>query len=86
MIVDRRITTYLYNKPMALHLYLPLHFCHAQGVLSGLVFGDILHIHQLCSDAWDIVKELSSFTTSLIKATNQLLVAIIDIQKVVLDD
>jgi hypothetical protein len=60
-IEGRHITTSLYAKPMALHLYLPPHSCHAPGVLSGLVFGNVLRIHQLCSDAKDVMKELKLF-------------------------
>jgi len=43
---------------MALHLYLPPHSCHAPGVLSGLVSGNILRIHQLCSDTKNVKKEV----------------------------
>jgi hypothetical protein len=46
---------------MALHLYIPPHSCHAMGVLSGIVFGNVLHIHQLCSRATNIVRELKLF-------------------------
>jgi hypothetical protein len=60
-IEGRHITTSLYAKPMALHLYLPPHSCHAPGVLSGLVFGNVLRIHQLCSDVKDVMKELKLF-------------------------
>ena len=60
-IEGRHIKSSLYAKPMALHLYLPPHSCHAPGVLSGLVFGNVLCIHQLCSDAKDIMKELKLF-------------------------
>jgi hypothetical protein len=54
----KKIISSLYAKPMALHLYIPPHSCHAPGVLSGLVFGNVLHIHQLCSNVKDIVKEI----------------------------
>jgi len=60
-IEGRHIKTSLYAKPMALHLYLPPHSCHAPGVLSGLVCGNILRIYTLCSDAKDIDKELKLF-------------------------
>ena len=60
-IEGRHIKSSLYAKPMALHLYLPPHSCHAPGVLSGLVFGNVLRIHQLCSDAKDVTKELKLF-------------------------
>ena len=53
--------SWIYAKPMALHLYLPPHSCHAPGVLSGLVFGNVLRIHQLCSDEKDVMKELKLF-------------------------
>ncbi len=54
----KKITSSLYAKPMALHLYIPPHSCHAPGVLSGLVFGNILCIHQLCSNVKVVVKEI----------------------------
>jgi hypothetical protein len=55
------VVTSLYAKPLALHLYLPPHSCHAPGVLSGLIFGNVLRIHQLCSATVDIKKELKLF-------------------------
>ena len=60
-IEGRHITTSLYAKPMALHLYLPPHSCHAPGVLSSLVFRNVLCIHQLCSNGKDVMKELKLF-------------------------
>ena len=60
-IEGRHIKSSLYAKPMALHLYLPPHSCHAPGVLSGLVFGNVLRIHQLCSDEKDVMKEIKLF-------------------------
>jgi hypothetical protein len=60
-IEGRKVVTSLYAKPLALHLYLPPHSCHAPGVLSGLIFGNVLCIHQLCSAAADIKKELKLF-------------------------
>jgi hypothetical protein len=71
-IEGRKIVTSLYAKPMALHLYLPPHSCHAPGVLPGLVFGNILRIHQLCSDAWDVVKEIKLFLHCLLDRGYQL--------------
>ncbi len=41
----KKITSSLNAKPMALHLYILPHSCHTPGVLSGLVFGNVLHIH-----------------------------------------
>ncbi len=41
-IEGKKIVTSLFAKPMALHLYIPPHSCHAPGVLSGMVFGKVL--------------------------------------------
>jgi hypothetical protein len=60
-IEEKMIVTSLFAKPMALHLYIPPHSCHAPGVLSGIVFGNVLCIHQLCSRATIIVRELKFF-------------------------
>ena len=60
-IVDGKIETSLYAKPMNLYLYIPPHSCHAPGVLSGLVFGNVLRIYQLCSRQKDIDKEIGLF-------------------------
>jgi hypothetical protein len=60
-IEGKKIVTSLFAKPMALHLYIPPHSCHALGILSGIVFGNVLRIHQLCSRATDIVRELKLF-------------------------
>ncbi len=60
-IEGKKIVTSLFLKPMALHLYIPPHSCHAPGILSGMVFGNVLRIHQLCSRAPDIVRELKLF-------------------------
>ena len=60
-IEGKHIRSSLYAKPMALHLYLPPHSCHAPGVLSGLMFGNVLRIYQLCSNATDKERELKLF-------------------------
>jgi hypothetical protein len=59
-IEGKKIVTSLFAKPMALHLYIPPHSCHALGVLSGIVFGNVLRIHQLCL-CINIVRELKLF-------------------------
>ncbi len=60
-IEGKKIVTSLFATPMALHLYIPPHSCHAPGVLSKMVFGNVLRIHQLCSCATNIVRELKLF-------------------------
>ena len=41
--------TNLYEKSLALHLYIPPHSCHPPGCFSGLVTGMVLRIYRLCS-------------------------------------
>jgi hypothetical protein len=55
------LITTIYAKPMALYQYIPPNSCHPPGVLTGLVFGQILRIYQLCSLSEDINKELFLF-------------------------
>ena len=71
-----KIITTIYAKPLALYQYIPPNSCHPPGVLTGLIFGQILRIYQLCSRSKDIDKELSLFHTRLLNrgyATNQLI-------------
>ena len=75
-IKGERIITTIYAKPMALYQYIPPSSCHPPGVLTGLLFGQILRIYQLCSLSSDIDKELSLFYHRLLnrgyKPTNLL--------------
>ena len=43
------LITNLYEKSLALHLYIPPHSCHPPGCFSGLVTGMVLRIYRLCS-------------------------------------
>jgi hypothetical protein len=60
-IEDRRIVTLLYAKPMALYLYIPPNLSHAPGILTGLVYGQVLRVYQLCSWSKDINTKLAAF-------------------------
>jgi len=60
-IEDGLIVTSLYAKPMALYQYIPPNSCHPPGVLTGLVYGQILQIYQLCSKMEDVDQELCLF-------------------------
>ena len=51
---DGWIVTSLYEKAMNLYLYIPPHSAQPPEVLTGLVSGNILRIHLLCSDQDDI--------------------------------
>ncbi|EJK63428.1 hypothetical protein THAOC_15909 [Thalassiosira oceanica] len=64
--VDNRVEFKLFEKPLALHLYLPPHSCHPPGVIKGLVMGEVLRIFQLCSHDSDIDDNLSKFFKRLL--------------------
>ena len=55
-----------YAKPLALHLYIPPHSCNPPGNLSGLIFGNIRQIYQLCSKQHDIEQQLCTFFSRLL--------------------
>ena len=59
--VDGSITTTLYEKPMALYLFIPPHSAHPPGVLAGHIFGNILRIFRLNSDEEDIIQDTTEF-------------------------
>jgi hypothetical protein len=67
-IVDRRFICSLYAKPMALYLYLPPNSSHAPGVLTGLLYRQVLQIYQLCSCSKDINTKLAAFYRLLLPA------------------
>ena len=49
-----QIVTSLYEKAMNLYLYILPHSTFYPGVLTGLVSGNILQIHLICSEQDDI--------------------------------
>ncbi len=61
-----KIVTTIYAKPLALYQYIPPNSCHPLGVLTGLIFGQILQIYQLCSHSKDIDRKLSQLHTRLL--------------------
>jgi hypothetical protein len=64
-IEEKKVVTSLYAKPMVLHLYIPPH-SYAPGVLPGIIFGNTLQIHQLCSQAGDVTREIKLFIHCLL--------------------
>lgn len=65
-IKNGRIETTIFEKPLALHLYIPPHSCHPPGVFPGLVHGKILRIYRLCSNEVDIEEKLGKFFGQLL--------------------
>ena len=60
-ICEDQIVTSLYEKATDLYLYTPPHSAHPLGVLTGLVSGNILHIHLLCSNKKYINRHMKEF-------------------------
>ena len=58
---DGKITTTLYEKPMALHCFIPPHSAHPPGVLRSHIFGNILRIFRLNSKEVDITRATMQF-------------------------
>ena len=63
---DGRISTSLYAKPMALHLYLPPTSCHTPGLTVGLIHGHFYRLFMLCSHKKDIELEIYNFFNCLL--------------------
>ena len=70
-VVNGRLETALYHKPLVLHLYLPPHSCHAPGVVYGLLCRMVLRIYSLFSKARDVDGKLASFFGYLVDRGHQ---------------
>ena len=55
---EGKIKTSLYEKPMALYLFIPPHSAHPPGVLKSHINGNILRIFRLNTDERDRVETL----------------------------
>ena len=64
-IVDGRIQTTLYEKPMNLHLYNPPSSAHPPGLLPGMVQGMLFRIYTLCTDPKDMIHRTRAFFNHL---------------------
>ena len=69
---EDRIVTSLYGKLMNLYLYIPPCSAYPSGVLTGLVSGNILCIHSLCSDEDEINHRRKEFYARLLVRGYQL--------------
>ena len=59
--------TELFEKPLALHLYIPSHSMHPPGVLTSHIFRSVLRIFRLNSDETDILNDTLRFYHNFIK-------------------
>ena len=58
---DGKLETVLYEKPMALYLFIPPHSAHPPGVLTSHVYGNILRIFRLNSNEKDVIQDSVTF-------------------------
>jgi hypothetical protein len=65
-LTNGKISTKLYAKPMALHLYIPHYLCRAPGISTGLIFGHFYQVMTLCTYQHDIDRELTNFLHRLL--------------------
>lgn len=70
-IIDGRVESTLYEKPLALYLYIPPHSAHPPGVLAGLVMGNVLRFFLLCTVKSDIQVKLDEFYARLLNRGHQ---------------
>ena len=61
-----RVWSILYEKKLALYLYILPSSAHPPGVTAGLVMGNILRIMQLCTKKQDIQARLDDFLSRLL--------------------
>jgi hypothetical protein len=60
-IENGRLVTTIFEKAQNLYLYIPPHSSHPKGVLTGLIFGQVLRIRRLCSLSTDADEKISQF-------------------------
>ena len=61
IVADGSIQTTLFEKPMALYLFIPPHSAHPPGVLIGHIFGNVLRIFRLNSLEIDMIDDTVIF-------------------------
>ena len=64
-IVNNKVETTIFEKAQNLYLYIPPHSSHPKGVLTGLVFGQVLRIRRLCTHQGDANEKIMQFTSGL---------------------
>ncbi len=66
-IVNDRIETTLFEKDLALYQYIPPSSAHPPGLLSGLVIGQVLRFHKLCTTMSDVHHKMRQLYSRLIQ-------------------
>jgi len=66
-----KIASTIYEKMMALYLYIPPHSAHPLDVLTGLIMGNTLRIHQLCTEEDNIASKMKVFFDRLLDCGHQ---------------
>ena len=67
-----KVISTIYEKKLALYLYIPPHSAHPPGVLTELIMGNnTLRIHQLCTNKDDIATKLEVFFNRLLDRDHQ---------------
>ena len=61
-----KIQSTLHEKEHNLYLYITPHSAHPKGMLNGLIFGNTLRIHRLCSNPQQIRHNINAFYQRLI--------------------
>ena len=64
---DGYVKTTLFEKPMALYLFIPPHSAHPPGVLAGHIFGNVLRIFRLNTEEEDIIKDVIQFLNRFLR-------------------
>ena len=66
-IENNRVVTDLYEKEMALYLYIPPKSAHPPGILPSLVIGQVIRIFSLCTYSEDVQRHIKNLHDRLIR-------------------
>ena len=65
-VTDNHLTTTLFETQQNLYLYIPPHSSHPTGMIHGLIHGNILCTHHLCTHKHEIQHTTQTFFQCLI--------------------
>ncbi len=66
-IQNKGIITDLFEKKLALYLYIPPHSAHPPGVLTGLIMGQVIRIFSLCTHTKDVQRHIKNLHDRLVR-------------------